>query len=119
MRADHSETEDLLSRHIAAFNSRDVDGLLADFAPGMEWVTGDYTVPAGRLREFFTEAMGSITPRLSLRRIIDGGDVAAVEMNETWTLDGIEKSAEIVAVFDVSDGQIARAKIYREGTADA
>ncbi|GAA3836619.1 hypothetical protein KACC15558_18400 [Brevibacterium ammoniilyticum] len=112
-------TEDLVRRHIDAFNAHDVDALLADFAPATEWVTGDYTVPAGQLREFFVSAMESITPQLSLLRIIDGGDVVAAEMTETWTHNGADRSASLIAVFDLTDGKIARAKIYREGSADA
>lgn len=114
-----SQTESLVTRHIDAFNAHDVDALLADFADSAEWVTGDYMVPAGQLREFFVTAMESITPQLSLRRIIDGGDVVAAEMTETWTHDGTYRSASLIAVFDLADGKIARAKIYREGSADA
>lgn len=57
------------------------------------------STPAGELREFFATAMESITPQLTFRRLIDGGDV--------------------VAVFDLIDGRITRSKIYREGSADA
>ncbi len=114
-----SPAHDLVNRHVAAFNARDVDALLDDFAPSADWVTGDYTVPGGQLREFFTAAMESITPRLSLQRIIDGGEVVAVEMNEEWTYEGVPKTARLVAVFDLAAGKIARAKIYREGSADA
>jgi|SRR5699024_8492149 len=114
-----SRTHDLVNRHIAAFNSHDVDALLADFTPSADWITGEYTVPGGQLREFFASAMESITPQLELYRIIDGGAVVAVEMNEAWTYEGVHKTAGLIAVFDLADGKIARAKIYREGSADA
>lgn len=114
-----SQTHDLVNRHIDAFNNHDVDALLADFAPSADWVTGDYTVPEGQLREFFTSAMQSITPRLVLRRFIDGGDAVAIEMTESWTNEDTAKSAALVAVFDLSDGKITRAKVYREGSSDA
>lgn len=42
-----SPAHDLVNRHVAAFNARDVDALLDDFAPSADWVTGDYTVPGG------------------------------------------------------------------------
>lgn len=114
-----SRAHDLVTRHVAAFNARDVDALLDDFAPSAEWVTGDYAVPGGELREFFTAAMESITPRLRIHRIIDGGGVVAVEMYEEWTYEGVPKTARLVAVFDLAAGKIARAKIYREGSANA
>ncbi|MCS4592402.1 nuclear transport factor 2 family protein [Brevibacterium sediminis] len=110
---------DLVDRHIAAFNAGDVEELLADFAESATWVTGDYTVPEGGLREFFTGAMQSLRPRLRLRRIIDGGSSIAVEMREDWSHQSEAKSAGLVAIFDLADGQIARATIYREGSADA
>lgn len=113
-----SQTPKLVQRHIDAFNDHDVDALLADFAPSAAWVTGDYTVPEGQLREFFTSAPESLTPELTLRRAIDGGNVVAIEMTEEWTHDDDPKSADLVAVFDLDTGKITRARIYREGTAD-
>lgn len=52
-----TQIHDLVNRHIEAFNAQDVDSLAADFAPSDDWVTGDYAVPSGQLREFFTAAM--------------------------------------------------------------
>lgn len=112
------QTPNLVQRHINAFNDRDVDALLADFAPSTVWITGDYTVPGGQLRDFFTSAMESLTPQLTLRRAINGGNVVAIEMTEQWTHDATAKSADLIAVFDLDDGKISRARIYREGTAD-
>ncbi|MPV51220.1 nuclear transport factor 2 family protein [Pseudactinotalea sp. HY158] len=114
-----TSTADLVRRHLDAFNAGDAAALLADFAPGATWVTGDYTVPGGELREFFETAMASITPRLELVRVIDGGAVVAVEMIERWNHDGADRSAALLAVFDLAGGLISRAKIYREGSADA
>lgn len=111
--------DDLLHRHIEAFNAGDADSLLADFTPTATWVTGDYTVPSGELRPFFETAMRSIRPRLGLIRTIDGGATVAAEMTETWTHQGETKSAALVAVFDLEEGKIDQAKIYREGSADA
>lgn len=113
-----SQTPNLVQRHINAFNDRDVDALLADFAPSADWVTGDYTVPVGQLRQFFTSAMESLTPQLTFRRAIDGGNVVAIEMTEQWTHDTTARTADLIAVFDLDAGKIARARIYREGTAD-
>lgn len=114
-----SHTQDLVNRHIEAFNNQDVDALLADFDPSADWVTGDYTVPKGQLREFFTSAMKALTPQLNLRRIIEGENAVAIEMTEDWKHEGASKSAALIAVFDLVDDKIARAKIYREGSADA
>lgn len=56
-----SEAHELVNRHIAAFNAQNVDALLADFTTSATWVTGDYAVGEGDLREFFTSAMQSST----------------------------------------------------------
>lgn len=114
-----THSRDLVKRHIAAFNAQDVNALLADFAPGAEWVTGDYAVPPGELRAFFTRAMESITPKLTLIRTIADETTVAAEMSEEWTHNRVEKSASLITVFDLVDGKIARAKVYREGSADA
>lgn len=121
-----SSNEDLVKRHVKAFNDKDVDALLADFTDDATWVTGDYIVPPGGLREFFTGAFDALVPHLTLRRVIDGGDAVAAEMTEQWTHDGTTRTAALIAVFElapgvfISDpGTIRSAKIYREGTADA
>lgn len=115
----NEEAQDLVERHIAAFNSQEVDALLADFTSTATWVTGDYAVPEGGLREFFATAMESLTPQLSLHRVIGGGEVVVAEMSESWSNEGKEKSAGLIAVFDLAAGKITRAKIYREGSAEA
>lgn len=114
-----SAAEDLVRRHVAAFNAKDVEALLADFTDDATWITGDHTVPEGGLREFFTQAMGALLPELRVVRVIDGGDVVAAEMTETWTNRGVAKRAALIAVLDLVEGRIARAKVYREGSADA
>lgn len=112
-------SHDLVQRHVDAFNAGDAERLLADFAPDAVWVTGDYIVPAGGLRPFFEGAMRSIRPHLALARIIGGAEIVAVEMTETWLHHEVAKSAALIAVFELADGKISRAKIYREGSADA
>lgn len=114
-----SKATELVHQHIEAFNKQDVESLLTDCTPAATWVTGDYSVPEGELREFFTGAMASVTPQLTLHRVIDGGDVVAAEMNEVWTHEGQDKNQALISVFDLSEGKISKAKIYREGSADA
>ncbi|TQL02642.1 hypothetical protein FBY24_1722 [Cellulomonas sp. SLBN-39] len=114
-----SAREDLVRRHVDAFNAGDVDRLLADFAPDAEWVTGDHVVPTGGLRPFFAAAVQHLRPHLTLVRVIDGTDAVAVEMTETWTVEGEVRSAALIAVLDVEGGRICRGKVYREGSADA
>lgn len=114
-----TSADDLVRRHVHAFNAHDAERLLADFTPDAMWVTGDYTVPSGELQTFFEGAMRSITPTLTLSRAIQEGSVVVAEMTESWTHENETKSAALVAVFDLIDGKISKAKIYREGSADA
>jgi hypothetical protein len=109
----------LVERHVAAFNAKDLDALLADFTEDARWVTGDYEVPAGGLRDFFGQAMSALLPTLTVVRVIDGGDAVVAEMTEEWTHEGAVKRAALLAVFDLEEGRITRTKIYREGSADA
>ncbi|AKU15968.1 nuclear transport factor 2 family protein [Luteipulveratus mongoliensis] len=107
-----------LQSHIAAFNARDIEALMAGFAPDATWVTGADTIRASELREFFTNAFVHLTPRLDIVRIIDGGPVVVAQMRETWSHGGT-RSASIAGIYDIANGLITSAKIYREGSADA
>lgn len=105
--------------HITAFNDRDVPGLLDDLTEDAEWVTGKYTCRGhGELRELFEGAFAAIAPRLEIRRVIAGDGVVAAELVEHMIVDGHRTSAAIAGFYVLRDGRIARAKIYREGSAD-
>ncbi|KNX37977.1 nuclear transport factor 2 family protein [Luteipulveratus halotolerans] len=109
----------VVEAHVAAFNAQDIDALMAGFCDDASWVTGTDVVPTSELRAFFTAAFEHLTPRLSVERVIDGGDAVAAQMRETWSHEGESRSASIIGVYDVSAGLIRRGKIYREGSADA
>lgn len=108
-----------LRAHVAAFNARDLDALLAGFAPDAHWVTGGYAV-RGRveLRAFFAAALAGLLPTLEIRALVADGSAVAAELIERFTHDGTEKVAAIAGFYRFRDGLIARATIYREGSAD-
>lgn len=114
-----SEAEAIVAEHVHAFNAGDAARLLAGFTDDATWVTGDYAVPPGELRDFFETAMRSLTPQLQVTRVIDGGNAVVAELTESWTHGDVPKTAALIAVFDLSETKIRRAKIYREGSADA
>ncbi|HWC20681.1 MAG TPA: nuclear transport factor 2 family protein [Flexivirga sp.] len=109
----------VLEAHVAAFNDRDVRGLLDGFTEDAEWVTGHYRC-AGRteLEELFTGAFAAIAPRLGIVRVVGGHGVVAAELVEDMTIDGRPVRAPIAGFYTVRDGLIVGAKIYREGSAD-
>ncbi|MDX3073779.1 nuclear transport factor 2 family protein [Streptomyces sp. NPDC088354] len=105
--------------HLRAFNARDLEALLAGFTDDVVWITGGTTV-RGRaaLTGFFDEAMRGLLPTLELRDVIAEGARAACQMTETLTYGGEVRSYPIAAFYELRDGRIASAKVYREGSAD-
>jgi limonene-1,2-epoxide hydrolase len=111
---------DVVRAHIAAFNGGDLDGLIQGFSEAAVWATGTYRV-AGRdaLQDFFASAIRGLRPRLEILTIIAEGERVACELREVYTADGQEREAWIAGIYVVGPDGISRAKIYREGSADA
>ncbi|TCO52431.1 nuclear transport factor 2 family protein [Actinocrispum wychmicini] len=109
----------VVRRHVDAFNSRDLDGLMAGFTDDALWVTGT-TVVRGRveLAEFFAAAMAGLLPTLVIESLLAVDDRAACQLTETLTTEGQQRTFAIAGFYEVRDGRIASAKIYREGSAD-
>ncbi|WIX79042.1 nuclear transport factor 2 family protein [Amycolatopsis carbonis] len=110
---------EILRRHVAAFNNRDVSALLAGFTDDAVWVTGT-TVARGRaeLADLFESAMTRLLPTLTIDEILLDGDRVAAQLTERLTHDGEERTFPIAAFYRVRNGCIAAAKIYREGSAE-
>jgi ketosteroid isomerase-like protein len=113
------QTAALVREHVRAFSEGDLDGLLAGLADDAVWITGRTTVRGkAELEPFFRAAIDELNPRLAIENLVVQGSKAAAQMTETLVWDGAEQTFPIAAFFRLSDGQIAAAKIYREGTAD-
>ncbi|MGW4489062.1 nuclear transport factor 2 family protein [Amycolatopsis sp. NPDC004368] len=110
---------ELLRRHVAAFNTRDLDALLAGFTDDAVWITGT-TVARGRaeLTELFSGAMTRLLPTLTIDAVLTDGDRVAAQLTERLTHGGEERAFPIAGFYDLRDGRIASAKIYREGSAE-
>ncbi|MDT8915710.1 nuclear transport factor 2 family protein [Amycolatopsis sp. PS_44_ISF1] len=108
-----------LRRHVAAFNDRDLDALLAGFTEDAAWVTGT-TVVRGivELTTLFADAMTQLLPTLTIQHVLTDGDRVAAQLTETLTHDGEEHTFAIAGFYRFRDGHIASAKIYREGSAE-
>lgn len=109
----------MVRRHVAAFNARDVEGLMAGFTEDAVWVTGT-TVVRGRaeLTGFFASAMEGLLPSLAVETLLAADDRVACELTETLTTAGEERTFSIAGFYELRDGLISAAKIYREGSAD-
>jgi ketosteroid isomerase-like protein len=104
--------------HLAAFNAHDTDRVLAGLAPDAVWITGrDVATGRAALAEVFDDWLWSLRPQLATVNLIADGDTAAAELREQLTVDGATREYAIAAFFNVRDGLITHAKIYREGNA--
>ena len=111
--------EALIRTHVEAFNAHDLETLMAGFADDAVWITGNTTVRGrAELTELFEGAMEGLLPVLTIQNLIVGRDRAAYQMVEVFTFDGAERTEHIAGFYDIVDGRIASAKIYREGSAD-
>ncbi len=111
--------EKLIQAHVQAFNSRDLEALIAGFTDEAVWVTGR-TTARGRaeLTELFAGAMGGVLPALTIQNLIVGEGQAAAQLLEVFSYEGTEHTDSIAGFYAILDGRIASAKIYREGSAD-
>ncbi|MFD8596270.1 nuclear transport factor 2 family protein [Kitasatospora sp. NPDC059646] len=105
--------------HVRAFNARDLDALMRGFTEDAVWITGTTTV-RGRaaLTELFAAAMAELLPTLTVRTLLADRDRAACQLVETLTVAGEQRVCSIAGFYELRDGRIASAKIYREGSAD-
>jgi hypothetical protein len=105
--------------HVDAFNARDLDALMDGFTGDALWITGT-SVARGRdeLTELFAGAMEGLLPTLTIQDLLAEGDRAACQMVERLTVAGEERTFPIAAFYQLRDGRIASAKVYREGSAE-
>jgi hypothetical protein len=83
------------------------------------WITGQDTATGqAALGELFDDWLWSLEPHLELLAIVVEGNRVAAQLHESMTVDGERRDFDIAVFFDVTDGVIARAKVYREGSAD-
>ena len=105
--------------HIAAFNARDLDRLIACFSTDATWVTGtDRFEGTAELAKLFADAFAELSPTLTITNIVVDRDHAACEMSEQLIANGVTRVDHIAGFYHLRSGRITAAKIYREGSAD-
>ena len=110
---------DVVQAHFEAFNTGDLDALMAGFAEDAVFSTGEHLVVGERgIREMFRDALQQLAPVLTLRAVVAQGEVVACELTEDLTVEGSDFSFALAAFYTVRRGQIVRVKVYREGTAE-
>jgi uncharacterized protein len=108
-----------VKRHIEAFNSRDLEALMAGFSEDATWITGsDSFSGVAALQQLFASAFSELAPRLHVESLLAQGDRVACELREDYSADGARRTDHIAGFYRVEDGLITAVKIYREGSAD-
>lgn len=102
--------------HIAAFNAKDVDGVLATFADDALFASGDQVVVGARaLRVLFADAFAApVGAELVLRHAVVQEGTVACELTERLTVAGSRHDVDVAAFYTVRRGRLARVRIYRD-----
>jgi ketosteroid isomerase-like protein len=98
----------------AAFNARDIDGVLAAMAPDVDWPNaweGGRVVGHEAVRDYWTRQWAQIAPTVIPRRTMDlpDGRVAVEVAQVVRALDGaLLREATVRHVYTFRDGLVAR-----------
>jgi ketosteroid isomerase-like protein len=105
--------------HLAAFNAHDTARVLAGFAPDAVWITGtDRFEGDEALGEVFDAWLWTLSPELTVLGLVVDGNCAAAQLHESLVIEGERQEFDIAVFFELDEGRIRRAKVYREGSAD-
>jgi ketosteroid isomerase-like protein len=116
---DPAEATAAVLEHIGAFNAHSTQRLLAGLAPDAVWRTGSDVVRGlAALADLFDPWVWSLAPSLTVTNLVAEGTQVAAQLIEQLTVDGELRRMDIAAFFDVRDGKIVSAKVYREGSAE-
>ncbi len=109
----------VLERHLAAFNRHDTAGLMATLAEDVTWRTGRDTIHGrAAVAELFDDWLWALNPSLTLLGSVAESSMVAAQLVERLTLDGELRQFVIAGFFEVDQGVIRVATIFREGSAD-
>lgn len=109
----------MVIEHLEAFNEHSTERLLAGFTADAVWATGRDTCRGrSQLAGLFDAGLWELNPSLTLSTLLCDGDAVAVELLEELEVDGERRRFAIAAFFQIRDGLIHAAKVYREGSAD-
>jgi ketosteroid isomerase-like protein len=119
-----TQNVDLVRGHWRAWeNDRDIDGLVAGWAPDVEWDMTRYVGWTGAshycghadVLTFLVEYMRAWTGyRTETLRFVDGGDRVFVEIREGGQIDGLETERTSAMICTVRDGSTVRVELFSE-----
>jgi hypothetical protein len=110
----------VVDAHIAAFNARDTEALVAGFAHDAVFTTGEHTVVGTvGLRVLFGDAFAApLRATMEVRERVIQGDTVAAELVERLEFEGSVAEIALAAFYTVRDGLLTRVKVYREAPTD-
>lgn len=114
-----TDPEAVVDEHLAAFEARDVERVLATFATDASFTTADGTV-VGRtaLRHLFEESFALPVDVAMDRQVTHvAGDTVVCEIAERLVADGLTHALDVAAFYTVRGGEIVRVRVYRDAVA--
>ena len=83
-----------------AFNTHDLDHLLACLSADPTWVTGsDRSRGIAQLAKLFEGAFTDLSPKLTIKDVVIGGEEVACELSEHLVVDGATSVDHIAGSF--------------------
>ena len=114
--ADGSEPLDVVAAHLAAFEERDLEGVLATFSDDAAFSTADGTVVGLRaLRSLFEQSFDlPVEVVMERRQTHVAGDTVVCELTERITAQGVTQGFDVAGVYTVRNGRLVRVRVYRD-----
>ena len=85
---------------MAAFNTHDLDHLLACLSADTPWVTGsDRSRGIAELAKLFESAIHGLEPRTDIKNVVIDGDEVACALSEHLVVDGATRVDHIAGSF--------------------
>ena len=106
----------VVEEHLAAFERRDLDGVLATFAEDASFSTAEGTVVGRRaLRQLFGASF-QVPARVEMERLAThvAEETVVCEIAEHITAEGMTHTIDVAMVCTVRRGRIVRVRVYRD-----
>ena len=115
-----TEARALIGQIVTAYNTRDVDALVALYDPDIVYwsAIGDHRRGIAEVREHLEHLHETLPDeRMKTQTIVTDGDLVVVEFESSGTApDGRPYSIEFTEVFELAGGRVSSIKVYLDPT---
>jgi hypothetical protein len=115
-----TDSLEVVHAHVDAFNSRDIEALMATFTADATLTSAD-GVAIGRddLDSLFRDAFEApLRVTMLVRSALAVGDTVATELTELLDFEDTTHEIDLAGFFTVRDGLVSSIRIYRDRTDD-